>query len=70
MKQIFAHSTFYLLSSVISGLGISSYGIIIRHEFVYIFILQLKSLLVYNGYCMSNKVGLPQAQQCMLYFHP
>ena len=36
----------------------------------YIFILWLISLLVYNGYCGLNKVGLPQVQQCMLYLYP
>ena len=31
-------------------------------------VLWLMSFEVYKGYCGFNKVGLPQAQQCILFF--
>ena len=44
--------------------------IIIRRKCVYIFILQLTSLPVCNGYYGFNKAGLPPLQQWMLYLYP
>ena len=37
---------------------------------MYIFIMWLLPLLIYNGYSMYNKVGLPPSQQCVLYLYP
>ena len=50
--------------------GIVHALIIIRHKCIYTIILQLTSLLVYNGYYGFNKAGLPQAQPCMFYLYP
>ena len=58
---------------VSSGLGLFQKRqliiIIIMHTFVYVSILWLSPLPVYNDYCKYNKAGLPWVQQCMLYLY-
>ena len=72
LGEIIIFRFFLILPVVISGLGIYLHVVISNNnkakvQYIYLFILQLLSLSVYNSCCMYNKAGLPRVQQCMLY---